>query len=106
MVLQTLDGMERIAIDTHGVRMTSASLIKFTAPVIEVAGKITHTGDLEHTGNVEHIGDVDQTGDQTSSGTITGTTDVLAGTISGKTHTHIGSPTAPVGAVSPTGLPI
>lgn len=88
MVLQTLDGLERIAIDSNGVRMDSASRIKFTAPVIEIDG------------------DIDHTGDQTSSGTITGDVDVVAGTISGKTHTHIGSPTAPTGAISPTGLPV
>lgn len=41
-----------------------------------------------------------------ATGTITGDTDVVAGTVSLKTHTHIGSPTAPVGAISPTGIPI
>lgn len=88
MVLQTLDGMERIAIDANGVRMTSASVIRLEAPVIDIIADINHTGD------------------QTSSGTITGDTDVIAGTISGKTHAHGGSPTAPTGGVSPTGLPI
>lgn len=88
MVLQTLDGLERIAIDSNGVRMTSANRIELTAPVIEIDG------------------DIDHTGDQTSSGTITGDIDVVAGTISGKTHTHIGSPTAVSGSQSPTGVPI
>lgn len=88
MVLQTLDGLEQIAIDSNGVRMTSASRIELTAPVVEINGTIDHTGD------------------QTSSGTITGSTDVIAGTISGKTHPHSGSPTAPVGSVSPTGGPL
>lgn len=89
MVLQTLDGLERISIhETNGVKVFSASEIAFEAPSIKIVGTINHTGD------------------QASSGTITGDTDVIAGTISGKTHGHIGSPTAPTGAVSPTGLPI
>lgn len=87
-VLQTLDGLTRIAIDSNGVRVDSENLIKLTAPTIEIQGDINHTGD------------------QTSSGTITGSIDVVASTISGKTHVHIGSPTAPVGGVSPTGVPV
>ena len=38
--------------------------------------------------------------------TITATTDVVGGGKSLKTHTHTGSPTAPTGAISPTGAPI
>lgn len=72
VVLQSLDGTEKIAIDSNGVRVDSASLIRLTAPSIEIDGDITHTGD------------------QTSTGTITGTTDVVAGVISGNSHTHGG----------------
>lgn len=51
-------------------------------------------------------GNINHTGDLTSSGTITGTTDVIGGGKSVKLHTHIGSPTAPSGSISNTGLPI
>ena len=70
VVLQSLDGTERIAIDGDGVRINSESLITLTAPTIEINGDIAHTGD------------------QTTSGTITGDIDVVAGTISSKTHKH------------------
>jgi len=39
-------------------------------------------------GAMNHTGNTTQTGDQTSSGTITGTTNVVAGTKQMKTHTH------------------
>ncbi len=44
-------------------------------------------------------------GDINATGTITGDVDVIGGGISLLNHTHAGSPTAPSGAVSPTGVP-
>lgn len=56
-------------------------------------------------------GDVIVNGNQTVNGNITATGTITAPTITsaGKvlaTHTHTGSPTAPTGAISPTGAPI
>ncbi len=57
-------------------------------------------------------GDVIVNGNQTVNGnitcsqTVTASTDVVGGGKSLKTHTHTGSPTAPSGAISPTGAPI
>lgn len=45
-------------------------------------------------------------GDINATGTITADVDVVADGISLKTHTHDGSPTAPSGAISPTGEPV
>jgi len=58
-------------------------------------GTIFMQGDIVHTGNTT------QTGDQTTSGTVTGTTDVVGGGISVKTHTHGGVMSGP----SNTGVP-
>lgn len=41
-------------------------------------------------GSIEIKGNITHTGNQTSSGTITGQTDVIAGGVSGKNHTHTG----------------
>lgn len=53
-------------------------------------------------------GDIEHTGDQTTSGTIKGLTDIAWGPAetSALTHSHIGSPTAPLGPISPTGITI
>lgn len=51
-------------------------------------------------------GNINLTGDLTASGTVEGTTEVVGAGISLSTHTHIGSPTAPTGAISPTGVPV
>ena len=37
---------------------------------------------------------------------VTTTNDVIAGTVHLKTHTHVGSPTAPTGPISNTGTPV
>lgn len=63
-VFQTLDGMKRIAIDATGIRMTSDTTVKITAPVSEFTGDITATG------------------------TITADVDVEADGVSLKSHTH------------------
>lgn len=72
--------------------------------------KINAGGDITLTpggGNKVIIeGSVQVNGDINATGTITGDTDVIADSISGKTHLHVGSPTAGTGAQSNTGLPL
>lgn len=53
-------------------------------------------------GNIVHEGNTTQTGNQTTSGTITGTTDVIGGGKSLKTHVHSGVTAGP----SNTGQPV
>lgn len=50
-------------------------------------------------------GDLSVLGDVGSTGTVTGDVDVMGGSKSLLNHTHLGSPTAPDGPVSPTGAP-
>lgn len=64
-VLQNLDGTVRIAIGDDRVKIT-APLVQIVAPSVTMSGNLIVTG------------------------TITGLTDVVAGTKSGKTHTHGG----------------
>ncbi|WP_410679089.1 Gp138 family membrane-puncturing spike protein [Avibacterium paragallinarum] len=49
-----------------------------------VEGSITIKGDITHNGNTQQIGNT------TTTGTLTGQTDVIAGGVSGKSHTHSG----------------
>ena len=79
--------------------------IKSGGAVITVTdGQVTINGaDLTLNGSLQVNGDV------TATGTVTGETDIVAG-VGGSsnhllTHMHIGSPTAPTGGISPTGLP-
>ena len=57
-------------------------------------------------GNVEVQGTLHTTQNITCDTTITGTTDVVGGGKSLKTHTHVGPETAPDGPVSNTGAPV
>lgn len=50
-------------------------------------------------------GTVTVDGDLAITGDITADGDIVAGTVSLKLHTHAGSPTAPTGPISPTGVP-
>lgn len=85
--------------ENNGVRLRNKDGDKFIWLKNDGTAEIT-VDTLKINGNIEH------TGDQTSTGTITGQTDVVADTVSLKTHTHSGSPTAPTGPVSPTGTPV
>lgn len=71
-----------------GTANLKATLAKVQIPSTEWTGDIVHNGNMNHVGDTVHTGNTVQTGDQVSSGTITGSTDVIAGGISGKTHTH------------------
>ena len=75
-VLQTLDGTVRVAL--------WADKVKITAPTVEIDSPTTHlTGVLNVDGAITSLSTITGT-------TVTGTIDVVAGAISGKTHTHSG----------------
>lgn len=57
---------------------------------VKPASKLFVLGDLEVQGDAKVTGNVDIDGDAHAAGTIIGDTDVMAGSISGKTHTHGG----------------
>jgi len=63
---------------TSFIEIDADDNVQITAPTIKLNGAVEITGDITHTG------------DQTTSGTITGTTDVVGGGKSLKTHTHGG----------------
>lgn len=80
-------------------------IIKFSGASIALtpAGKviINAPGGFDVTGNSTFDGTMDVTGDMTANEvTATGGGIVLG------THTHIGSPTSPVGPITPTGTPL
>ena len=66
----------------NAVEQTIRGYLSINAPTIFLKG------DIRIEGNLVIEGDITHTGDQTTSGTITGTTDVVAGTIKLKAHTH------------------
>lgn len=85
--------------ENNGVRLRNKNGDKFIWLKNDGTAEIT-VDTLKVNGNIEHDGD------QTSTGTITGQTDVVGDTVSLKTHTHTGSPSAPSGPVTPTGIPV
>ena len=91
LTIQTLDGTTRISLKSGSVKVVSSNAVTvdstsltITSPTVSIIGETTITGDL------------------TVSGTITGQTDVIADTISGKSHKHTNG-TASDGN---TGLPV
>ena len=73
-----------------GIIVHSPSAVTVEAPVVNVnATTINSTGNLTHTGNAAFIGAMTNNGKNI-----------------GSTHTHAGSPTAPNGPVTPTGVPV
>lgn len=101
VVIQTLDGSQRVAIASDQVKIT-ATTINLEADTINMDAddinmnttndiNMIAVGDiLEDAVDVNVVADIQHTGDQNSSGTITGTTDVIGGGKSLKTHTHSG----------------
>ncbi len=76
-------------VQTDGAEFRNESRTQF----IKLAddGKIYMTAsEFVMVGNVVHTGNTTQTGNQTTSGTVTGTTDVVGGGKSLKTHIHPG----------------
>lgn len=88
MVIQSLDGTIKISLSQDKIRIQHPTLIESEAP------------DWNHVGKLHVTGDID------SDATITAAVDVVADDISVKTHLHDGSPTAPAGPKSNTGLPL
>lgn len=85
MVIQNLDGTVRIALTDARIKMTAPTVEIVTGATTVTATDGTVTIDGANTtmnGNLQVNGNIDATG------TITGDTDVISGTISGKTHTH------------------
>lgn len=58
MILQTVDGTTRIAIDKEEIRITSVRLVKVTAPDVEVFGNVVITGNVTVTGTVTARGEI------------------------------------------------
>ena len=77
-----------VLFEADRIRVVSPTRIELEAPQIALVGAVEQSG-----------GNVTVEDDLTAQGTIRGVTDVIAATISGKTHTHTssspGSPTSP-----------
>lgn len=90
------DGSVSITLLTDGnIKIDADTKVTLTAPDTDIIGKVNITGDTKVTGNFEVTGDTTLGAVVTSNGV-----DISA------THTHTGSPTAPSGPVSPTGVPV
>ena len=68
-------------------------------------GNVIIDGDLSITGGLTVVGNATIGGDANLTGELTAS-DAVFGIIRFSTHKHVGSPTAPPGAVSPTGVAI
>lgn len=107
-------GVEDVQIVAPGTVLQFANRIQGFAGGIDYTSLTTITFDANEdiiitpggSNKVIVQGDMQVNGDIGCTGTITGDVDVLGGTKSLLNHTHFGSPTAPVGGVSPTGAPI
>jgi hypothetical protein len=62
---------------------------------------MTISGNVEIAGDLDVTGDVGVTGATTLGATVTSNSKDIS-----DTHAHGGSPTAPLGAVTPTGVPV
>ena len=101
MQIRKDDGSAAISITPNGdIALISEQVVLVQADHVAINGDTT----LTLNGNSTINGDLTVNGDITADN-VTGTTDVTGGGISVKTHTHIGSPTAATGPVTPTGLP-
>jgi phage gp45-like len=81
------NGAASITLDAAGVISFHGTQAVFDCPVTAPSVALVTTGG--GTGGITAAGDIDATG------TITGTADVIAGTISGKTHVHSGVTSGP-----------
>jgi len=83
------------------IKTSKVTILTGATTVTIEDGQVTIDGaDATLNGSLQVNGDIGVTG------TITGDTDVVTGTVSLLSHTHVGSPTAPSGAISPTGTPV
>lgn len=56
LVIQTVDGTTRIAIDLEEIRITAVSKVKVTAPTVEIIGNVTVDGTITATGEITGAG--------------------------------------------------
>lgn len=95
------------AVFIPGIRSQPNKIATFSNDGIKLRNKtgsqsihLKANGDIDiAAANINITGNIIHTGDQTSTGTITGDVDVIAGTKSGKLHTHVTS-------TDPSGPPI
>jgi hypothetical protein len=92
-----------INVECDEANIVAETKVTVTAPEVEV---IAETKVVMSTPLVEMSGDLKVSGNVDCGKTVTGTTDCIGGGKSLKGHNHIGSPTAPVGPISPTGIPV
>jgi phage gp45-like len=93
------DNTAELVTDTLTIKTGGTTVTITDGQVTIDATNTTLTGNLQVDGTINS--NVSVTAPQ-----VTGTTDVTAGSIKLKGHTHGGSPTAPTGIVSPTQGPI
>ncbi len=100
--------LSRIHFKANGdIEVTTKTKIKVTAPLAELIGDMTVSGDVTVAGDVNVTTDLNVTGDADVTGSTTlGATVTSNGKDISDTHIHIGSPSAPTGAVSNTGIPV
>lgn len=58
MVIQSVDGKTRIAIDAEEIRVTAPTKVKVTAPDVEVIGNVTVQGNVAVTGTITADGEI------------------------------------------------
>lgn len=95
-----------------GLHVKSSSGTTTIDDNLHVAGKITSVGNVESGAKVTSVGDMESGAKVTAAANVEAGAEVQdsVGMLSAlrtwaATHVHTGSPTAPVGVVSPTGLP-
>lgn len=75
----------RVRVESPTIELIASEVVNIQAPTINLKGDVAQTD-----GDVTMSQKLDVTGNIHSAATITGDTDVIAGTISGKNHTHSG----------------
>ena len=106
------DGSFTAENDAGSFELTAAGALNATIQTFRVsndAGSLmmNEAGEINMNGvKIPVSGDVNAPGDVNSAGTVTAAVDVVGGGKSLIAHTHIGSPTAPDGPISPTGAPV
>lgn len=94
------DGFALVGVHNANTALTIPSVIQITGDSNQDGNK-THTGNYEITGNVIITGDLTVTGASTLSATVTSNGKDIS-----DTHTHAGSPSAPTGPQTNTGVPV
>jgi hypothetical protein len=85
VVLRTQDGTCKISISKTGIAIIPPAGLQ-----VIVNGNLQIDGNLQLTGLIQGVGAVPYAGNIHTTGTVTGDTDVIAGTTSGRHHRHGG----------------